>query len=191
MTHILGFSSALFPLYPSGNPFVIVNDVQYVTSPKIIKQAIAYFNCSNPIGIPLQDQDIAVNSSHFERKVLGNEFMIAISKKQAFISRFTLALLDSSGWYDVNYTFAQPTGWGKNKSCTFLNIDNCNSGQFCPREASSASLELNCDWDGTAYGSCTTDPFAGTCNIVNYYTNTICLDENYEFTSLTINLKAK
>lgn len=32
--------------------------------------------------------------------------MIAISKKQAFISRLTLAVLDSTGWYDVNYTYA-------------------------------------------------------------------------------------
>lgn len=117
--------------------------------------------------------------------------MIAISKKQAFVSRFTLALLDSTGWYDVNYTYAEPTGWGKGKGCGFLNVDLCASEEFCGKVASAGSLELNCDWDGTAYGSCLNDPFAGSCNIITYYTNTICLDEAYEFTSLTASLKAK
>lgn len=53
--------------------------------------------------------------------------MIAINKKQAYFSRLTFALLDSTGWYEVNYTYAEPSGWGKNKSCDFLNIDICDS----------------------------------------------------------------
>lgn len=52
--------------------------------------------------------------------------MIASGKKGAYLSRFTLALLESSGWYpNVNYAYAEPTTWGKNKSCAFLDIDNC------------------------------------------------------------------
>jgi recombinational DNA repair protein (RecF pathway) len=52
--------------------------------------------------------------------------MIASGKKGAYLSRFTLALLDSSGWYpNVNYTYAEPTTWGKGKGCKFLNIDDC------------------------------------------------------------------
>ena len=125
--HVIAFSSALFPLFPAGNPFIVVNDTQYISSPKLKAEISSHFNCSNPIGLPLEDQDGTLNSSHQERKVLGNEFMIAINKKQAFVSRFTLALLDSTGWYDVNYTFAEPTGWGKNKGCKFLNLDICSS----------------------------------------------------------------
>lgn len=52
--------------------------------------------------------------------------MIASGKKGAFISRFTLALLDSSGWYEsVNYTYSETSFWGKGKGCNFLNIDVC------------------------------------------------------------------
>lgn len=51
--------------------------------------------------------------------------MTAEMKKGAFVSRFTLAFLDSIGWYDVDYAKAEPTYWGKNKDCSFLDIDNC------------------------------------------------------------------
>lgn len=55
--------------------------------------------------------------------------MIASGKKSAFVSRFTLALLDSSGWYEgVNYNFAEPSTWGKSKGCNFMNIDVCDGG---------------------------------------------------------------
>ncbi len=53
--------------------------------------------------------------------------MIASGKKGAYVSRFTLALLDSSGWYEsINYTYSESTVWGKNKGCSFLSIDNCD-----------------------------------------------------------------
>lgn len=52
--------------------------------------------------------------------------MIASLKKGAYVSRFTLALLDSSGWYEsVNYNYSESSVWGKGKGCDFLNIDYC------------------------------------------------------------------
>lgn len=58
--------------------------------------------------------------------------MIASNKLGSFVSRFTLALLESSGWYTaVNYSYAETTTWGKNKGCKFFNIDDCDSPQFC------------------------------------------------------------
>jgi hypothetical protein len=49
--------------------------------------------------------------------------MIATNKKNSFISRFTLALLNSTGWYfSVNNTLSEPMVWGKNKGCGFLDI---------------------------------------------------------------------
>jgi hypothetical protein len=58
---------------------------------------------------------------------VGNEYMISSNKKNSFVSRFTLALLDSTGFYtSVNYDYAEPSVWGKNKNCSFLNNDDCN-----------------------------------------------------------------
>lgn len=94
------------------------------------------------------------------------------------MSDFTLALLESTGWYDVNYTYTEPSVWGKNAGCSFLNIDNCNFPEFCKDSS------FHCDWDRTAMGRCSTNRFAGTCKTVKYFTNTMCVDENFELKNL-------
>ena len=97
--------------------------------------------------------------------------MIASGKKSAFVSRFTLALLDSTGWYEgVNYSYAEPSVWGKGKGCNFMNIDVCDGVEFCQ------STGFGCDWDATGIGKCLVDPFSGSCKAFKYYSNTICID---------------
>ena len=101
------------------------------------------------------------------------------------MSVFTLALLQSTGWYPfVNFDYAEPSTWGLGKGCEFLNIDNCSSTQFCSDE------DFQCDWDGTGIGKCGVDSFTGSCNIVKYYSNTVCTDENYELKNLNAKLRA-
>ena len=51
----------------------------------------------------LEDQDGSLIPSHWERKVLNNEFMTANGKVHSYISPISLAFLDSTGWYDVSY----------------------------------------------------------------------------------------
>lgn len=99
--------------------------------------------------------------------------MIASGKKGAYFSRVTVALLASMGWYNVTYDYAEPSIWGKNRGCDFLNIDKCTYPEFC------TGSDFGCDWDVTAMGRCDIDTFAGSCKLVNYFTNTICIDENY------------
>ena len=53
--------------------------------------------------------------------------MTASNKKGAYISSLVLAIFDSTGWYDVDYRFAEPSTWGKNKGCSFLDYDDCGS----------------------------------------------------------------
>lgn len=97
--------------------------------------------------------------------------MIATNKKNSLVSIFTLALLNSTGWYtSVNTAFAEPTQWGKGKGCNFLNIDNCADTEFC------ADKSYSCDFDGTGIGRCDVDAFTGSCQLPKYYTNTICVD---------------
>ena len=36
------------------------------------------------------------------------------------ISNFTLLLLNGTGWYQVNFTYAEPLIWGKGKGCGFI-----------------------------------------------------------------------
>jgi hypothetical protein len=97
--------------------------------------------------------------------------MGATVRKNSFISNFTLALLDSTGWYTaVNYLGSEPMTWGKNKGCDFLNINNCNFDEFCNSEG------FGCDHDATGIGLCTQDLFLGSCKAYKYYLNTNCID---------------
>ena len=91
------------------------------------------------------------------------------------MSRFTLALFDSAGWYfEVDYSLSDPSLWGKGKGCAFKNIDNCEFEEFCE------GTGFDYDWDYTAAGRCVSYSLGGTCKIITYYGNTICTDENFE-----------
>ena len=37
------------------------------------------------------------------------------------LSSLTLALLEDSGWYSVDYSAAEPLEWGRGKGCDFIN----------------------------------------------------------------------
>jgi|JI6StandDraft_1071083.scaffolds.fasta_scaffold12476_9 hypothetical protein len=125
-------------------------------------------------------------SSHWERKVVGAEYMTASNAKNSFMSRFTLALLESTGWYrSVNYKYAEPTYWGRGKGCSMLDINNCNSvPEFC------STTGFLCDFDGTGLGVCKVDIFSN-CKISKYFTNTICTDPNFPIKNLNKKMDAK
>lgn len=97
--------------------------------------------------------------------------MISSNKKNTYISRFTLAIYSSTGWYPgVNYSLSEPMTWGKSKSCSFLNVDNCEFDEFCSGTA------FECDWDATGEAKCAVDVFTGSCSVPKYFSNTICID---------------
>lgn len=97
--------------------------------------------------------------------------MISSNKKNTYISRLTLAVFNSTGWYpSVNFSLAEPMTWGKNKGCNFLNVDDCDFDEFCTGNG------FECDWDGTGEARCDIDIFSGSCSVPKYYTNTICID---------------
>jgi len=54
-----------------------------------------------------------------------------------------------------------------------MNIDDCDSAEFCSDSA------FSCDWEGTAIGRCNNDIFAGACKVPRYFTNTVCIDDAY------------
>eukprot|EP01084_Bolivina_argentea_P081906 148315_1 len=81
-----------------------------------------YFNCSNIIGVPLENNDINSISSHWEEHFLNSEYMLEYNDdKNAYVSILTLALLQDTGWYDINFNYADPQfQWGYNEGCKFF-----------------------------------------------------------------------
>jgi len=53
--------------------------------------------------------------------------MTASDMKDQRFSEFTFALLEGTGWYQVNYDHAEPMTFGKNKGCEFLDTKCVNT----------------------------------------------------------------
>mmetsp|Transcript_27844 Transcript_27844/g.24476 ORF Transcript_27844/g.24476 Transcript_27844/m.24476 type:complete len:185 (-) Transcript_27844:435-989(-) len=84
------------------------------------------------------------SGSHWERKYFLNEFMTASTFRDNRVSIFTLALLDSTGWYyDVDYSMAEPFVWGKDAGCRFFE-EKCYDS-----ETMTANFPEFCDVLGT------------------------------------------
>ena len=137
-THILGFYNESYPnfIYANGDISKVIKNTasdqrsgvkrSYIHSPKVMEYAIKYYNCSNIIGLDLEDQDEYTNS-HWDARVLLGEYMNSEPyHPEQVISEFTLALLEDSGWYQANYFTGGLMRFGKHKGCNFL-IEDCKT----------------------------------------------------------------
>ena len=121
----------------------------------------SYFNCPTAEGAYLENQGgSSILGSHFERRIFGNELMTAGEVFDRRISEFTLALLEGTGWYKVDYSLAEPMSYGKNEGCAFLDtkcIDpetlKPNFKEFCPNLTAEGV-----SWTKRGYGFCGADP---------------------------------
>ena len=140
-THILGFDYESFEYFPGGLQQTVKTELDsrginrtYIITPTIVQLMKKYYNCNedNVIGLELENQndDSELNHtlSHWEARILLGEYMNSIIyKPEVVISEFTLALLEDSGWYKVNYYTGGLMRYGKNKGCSFLTNDCCDN----------------------------------------------------------------
>jgi len=108
------------------------------------------------------------SASHFERKVFLYEHMTSGSINGRRISELSLALLEGSGWYDVDYSYAEPYFFGKGQGCSFVTGTSCTSfDEFC------SGSSRGCAPHGRGGGSCRSDSISDGCR---YYSP----DEDYD-----------
>ncbi|CAK75566.1 unnamed protein product (macronuclear) [Paramecium tetraurelia] len=155
MIHLIGFNSVLYPYYVNAadNKVLGIDNVirtfknrQYVILTPVLDRVKRYFSCNAAVGALLEEnggQDIA--GFHWERITFGNEIMTGDPFPDQVISEFTLALLEGTGWYLPNYTYAQIFGWGKDDGCT-LTTGACSVvyEEFCKvKDQSGCSNNFN------------------------------------------------
>mmetsp|Transcript_39949 Transcript_39949/g.35662 ORF Transcript_39949/g.35662 Transcript_39949/m.35662 type:complete len:96 (-) Transcript_39949:838-1125(-) len=81
-----------------------------------------HFGCDTIQGIFMENEGTSGSiGSHFERRIFHHEVMTSNDIDDARISKFTLAFLEGTGWYIVNYSMAEPFYWGKDQGCDFYN----------------------------------------------------------------------
>jgi hypothetical protein len=105
--------------------------------------------------VELEDQGgLGTNGSHWEKRVLMNEYMTGTASRNPVFSELTLALLEDTGWYRANYSLAGQLLWGQGMGCDFVHR-GCNNwpsgynGYFC-----SSAGKQGCTADYQAKGEC-------------------------------------
>ena len=89
-------------------------------TPKLVSIAKEHYKCDSITEVALENEGgYGSRGTHFERSVLNNEMMTASISPESTLSKFTLALLEDSGWYGVDYNLAEPFTYGKNRGCNF------------------------------------------------------------------------
>lgn len=218
LTHALGFSAPFFP-----NGYVDLNGVRqtggtirrqvrgkdlpggsqatHFVSPRIVNVGKAFFGCSTLDAVEIEDQGgSGTSGSHWEKRILYLEYMAGVmSTATTYLSSFTLAYFEDTGFYQANYAVAQDDMiFGKGKGCNFIS-QKCDvlgaSNGFCFDEDDS---HLYCSPDFRGIGSCKIGAYGsslpsamqyfsdpkkgGVVEVVDYcptpigYSNLVCID---------------
>jgi len=109
--------------------------------------------------------DSATASSHFERKYFVYETMSSGSLVGSKISEFSLALLEGSGWYVPDYTYADHYFFGQGQGCGFISA-TCSSTTTKFEEYCTGSSR-GCSHTGEGGGYCKSDSLSDGCRF--YY----------------------
>lgn len=177
LTHTLGFSTSLFNYFLDSSGKTLSGHILSGTLDGISGTVInvspltsklqSYFGCSSLKGAYMENNGAAgaVAGSHFERRHFGFEAMTAYLVYEMKYSEFSLAMLEGSGWYEVDYSYADPFFFGKGEGCTFL-TGSCSSinsqfSEFC------TSSSRKCAVPGRGGGSCSSDTVSDSCKFIH------------------------
>jgi len=108
----------------------------------------------------------STSSSHFERKYFLYENMCSGSILGRRISEFSLAMLEASGWYVPDYSYAEPFFFGQGQGCSFLsNVCSSSSPKF-DEYCGGGSSTRGCAAHGRGGGTCNSNSLMENCNYI-------------------------
>jgi len=161
MIHALGFTANMYSNYVDEDgvrysdvgPVITETrpgglSVKMITSPRVVAFAQFHYRCPSLIGVELEGRDYG---SHWEERIAGDELMSPLTTRVMPLSALTLALLQDSGWYQVNFEAAQRWRWGWHRGCDFVTKPCSESSWgdlFCSNE------QLKCNQERTSKAQC-------------------------------------
>ena len=122
ITHVLGFHPIIFDQKGLYYKETIDNEERiFINSPKVLEKAKIHFGCDSIEGIRLENQGgEGTTGSHWESRYMLGDYMISSDYQEVVISDITLALLEDTGFYKINYYTGGLFRFGKNQGCAFL-----------------------------------------------------------------------
>jgi len=132
--------------------------------PAITNRVRKHFGCSSLPGAYLENNGDAelTAGSHFERRHFLMDMMTSGILNGRRVSEFTLAVLESSGWYVPDYNYAEPYHFGAGQGCGFVN-NKCASTNTQFEEFCGKSGERGCFASGVSGGKCGSDTRSDGC----------------------------
>jgi len=86
------------------------NTVRLIKTPRVLKVARKQWACPTLEGVPLEDEKVGYGA-HWETRVMGPEIMsYGGGTGEGYLSDLTLAFLEDTGHYRMNYSYAGEVG---------------------------------------------------------------------------------
>jgi len=146
-------------------------DTVVINAEPLTSKLRTYFGCSTLKGAYMENTGSSGTAGiHFERRQFGFEFMTSGLITQMQVSEFTLALLESSGWYVPDYSYADPYFFGQGEGCSFL-TGTCKDTHFTEWCDSSAR---GCTLPGRGGATCRDDTRSDGCMFYHPITDYDC-----------------
>ncbi|CAH8571070.1 unnamed protein product [Schistosoma guineensis] len=137
-------------------------------TPMMLKMAKEYFNCHELDGVELDNNDQVYARGHLEKRLIDNELMTPLLSSRSYISKITLGFFEDTGWYRVDYSKANPMGYGKHLGCNFV-MKSCYEYMQIQRERRQCFYPY-CDQISFSNTLCLKHENAyGFCDLKQYY----------------------
>lgn len=169
ITHLLGFSRSLYEYWrkPNGELYeegelhqavTLRGTTKYImVTPTVVEKAREAFGCSTLAGLELEEYNQPYPSSHWDERVMLNDYMTSTLGLVGHVSTISLAMLQDSGWYQVNFDMGEHPYVGRNKGCDFIEEKCVNNGVsnddeiWCTENLSSACDALGINKAGCSF----------------------------------------
>ncbi|CAG9318548.1 WIF1_3 [Blepharisma stoltei] len=180
LTHDLAFSPSLYNWFvkPDGSRYKqeeIFKTVYYphrgksstlLILPTVAEKAREIYGCETVEGLELEDYGSSSAGAHWEMKIVIEDYMVSVFPDFPSYSNLTLALFQDSGWYKVDFSYAQPITIGKNEGCERFE-EKCITGSIV--QAGFCTKTNTCDYTRTT---------PTRCDLYNYYEG---IPSNYQY----------
>lgn len=174
MIHALGFSGSSFANFIDDAGKTLTGHIKTVlldgTNRTVLdvdpltSKLRAHYGCPTLPGAFLEDDGgSGTAGSHFERRHFLYEAMTSGVIQGLRLSEFSLALLEGSGWYMPNYTYADPFFVGQGEGCGFIST-SCSSTSILNYDEFCSGSGRGCAAVGTGGGVCSTDTRSDGCS---------------------------
>jgi len=186
--HVLGFDNSQFSNFLDASGKKRTGHVKSATIagktrtildiPALTEKLRNYFGCPTLPGAILEnDGGSGTAKSHFETKYFLNEIMVSSSNYGRRVSEFSLAVLEGTGWYTADYSYAEPFYFGQGQGCDFMS-STCSSSGTPKFDEYCTGSSRGCTHQGRGGGTCIGTDLLENCKSVRTIDDYDCDNED-------------